>query len=150
MGVEENKKILQRYFDELHNNGDYSKSSEILHEDYSGSAGGGIKGIEGLKQYRNYMHSMSSDMQFNVAEMIAEGNKIAVFGEWSGTFDGEYLGIPATYKKFTYELATVYEFKDGKVLNGLTRAIGNQLAIFQQLGILPSVEEIANNYGESH
>ncbi|MFC1900127.1 ester cyclase [Chloroflexota bacterium] len=150
MGVEENRKILQRYLDELLNNGDFSKASEILHEDYSGSAGGGLKGVEGLKQFRNYMRSRSSDMRFNVEEMIAEGNKIAIFGEWSGTADGEYLGIPATHKPFSYVLAAVYEFQDGKVIRGLTRSVSNQLDVFQQLGILPSIEEIANNYKESH
>ena len=79
MGIEENKKTLQRYFDELLNDQDFSKSDEILHEEYSGSAAEGLKGVEGLKQYRDYMHSLSSDLHWETLEMIAEGDKISIF-----------------------------------------------------------------------
>ena len=54
MGVEENKVIMQRYFDELMNNRDYSKADEILHPEYTGSAGGGLQGVEGHKQVHYY------------------------------------------------------------------------------------------------
>ena len=74
MGIEENKKTLQRYFDELMNNGDYSKAEEILHENYTGSGNGGVKGIEGHKQLNQLWHSAGPDMHYETLEMIAEGD----------------------------------------------------------------------------
>ncbi|MFC1900997.1 ester cyclase [Chloroflexota bacterium] len=150
MGIEENKKTLQRYFDELMNDGDYSKAGEILHEDYVGSAGGGLKGIEGHKQYRNYMFSAAPDGRFETLEMIAEGDKISIFQEMNGTLDGEYQGIQGRGQPITRLIASIYEFKDGKVIRGLTRVVIDNLSFYQQIGALPPTEEIIKAYNESH
>jgi predicted ester cyclase len=150
MSVEENKKIMQRYFDEIMNNGDYSKADEILDEDYSGSAGGGLKGVEGHKQYRNLMFKATPDAHWETLEMIAEGDKVVLFNKLSGTQTGELMGIPPTNKPFTRVIAGVYEFKEGKIIRGLTRAASDMLSPLQQLGVLPSTEEIIKAYKESH
>ncbi|OGN90413.1 MAG: hypothetical protein A2158_05585 [Chloroflexi bacterium RBG_13_46_14] len=149
MGVEENKKILQRYFDELMNNGDYSKVDEILHEDYSGSAGGGLKGVEGHKQYTSYMHSVLSDLHWETQEMIADEDKIAIFQKLSGIHEKEYGGVPGTGKRFSFNMVSMYEIKDGKVYRGLTRMLYDSLNMYQQIGVLPSTEEIIKAYNES-
>ena len=150
MGIEENKKTLQRYFDELMNDGDYSRAEEIIHEDFEGTAGGGIKGIEAHKQYRNYMFSQGTG-RMETLEMIAEGDKIAIFQEFNGTFieNGEWQGIKGRGQSFTRVIASIYEFKDGKVVRGLKRVVVDNLSFFQQLGVLPSTEEIIKAYNDS-
>ncbi|UCD09098.1 MAG: ester cyclase [Dehalococcoidales bacterium] len=149
MSIEENKKILQRYFDELMNNGDYSKVNEIIHKDFSGSGGGGIKGIEAQKRQRDYMYSSAPDAHIEILEMIAEGDKVAVFQEVKGTLTGEYQGIKGKGQPIDRVWACIYEFKDGKVFRGLTRIVIDQLSFFQQVGALPPTEEIVKAYNES-
>ena len=149
MGIEENKKKLQRYFDELHNKQDYSKADEILHEDYSGSAGGGLKGLEGFKQYSKFMHSLASDAHYEILDMIAEGDRIAVFGEWKGTWDGVFFSVQGTGQQFVRSQADVYEFKNGKVYRGLVRGVSDVLSTLQRVNILPSTEEIFKSYNDS-
>jgi len=149
MGIEENKKTLQRYFDELMNNRDYSKADEILHKDYSGSAGGGFKGVEGHKQYTSYLHSVFSDLHWATLEMIAEGDKIAIFQKCSGIHEKEFGGVPGTGKRMSFDMVSVYEFKDSKVYRGLTRVFYDYLNMYQQFGVLPSTEEIIKAYKES-
>ena len=77
--AEENKVIMQRYFDELMNNGDYSKADEILDQDFIAAGAGGLKGVEGHKQYREYMFSVISDGHIEVQQIIAEVDTVAVF-----------------------------------------------------------------------
>jgi predicted ester cyclase len=149
MSVEENKKVLQRYFNELHNKQDFSKADEILHQDYNGAAGGGLKGLEGFKQYSKFMHSMASDAHYEILDMIAEGDRIAVFGEWRGTWDGVFFGVQGTGQQFVRSQADVYEFKDGKVYRGLVRGVSDLLSAFQKVNILPSTEEIIKAYNDS-
>lgn len=149
MGIEENKKTLQRYFDELMNDGDYSKAAEILHEDYSGSAGGGFKGVEGHKRYRTYMHSAAPDGRFETLEMIAEGDKIALFQGWRGTFVGVWEGLQGKGQPLAFTISSVYEFKDGRVIRGLTRSVRDSLSVYQQIGALPPTEEIVKAYNDS-
>jgi predicted ester cyclase len=150
MSIEENKRILQRYFDELMNNRDYSKADEILHKDYSGSADGGFSGVDGHKQYTRFVHSAFSDLHWETQEMMAEGDRIAIFQKCSGIHDKEFRGIPGTGKRFSYDMVSMYEFKDEKVYRGLARQIYDRLNLFQQWGILPSTAEIINAYKESH
>jgi predicted ester cyclase len=149
MGIEENKKTLQRYFDELMNDGDYSKVNEIIHEDFSGSGGGGIKGIEAQKQQRDYMYSAVPDGRVEILEMIAEGDKIAVFQEVKGTLTGVFQGIKGKGQPIDRVWACIYEFKDGKVIRGLTRIVIDNLSFFQQVGALPPAEEIVKAYNDS-
>ena len=148
MGIEENKKTLQRYFDELHNQQDYSKADEILHEDYTGS-GGGIKGVEGLKQFIKQQHSQSSDLTYKTMDMIAEEDRIAIFLEVSGIHDGVFNGVPPTGNTFSIAQVSVYEFRDGKVYRGLSRTLLDQLGLYQQLGVLPSTAEFVQAYNDS-
>jgi len=149
MGIEENKQTLQRYFDELFNNQDYSKADEIIHEDYTGSAGGGIKGIEGFKQLNQQWHSAAPDLHFETLEMIAEGDKVVIFQEFGGTLVGEFGGLQGKGQSITRIGARVYEFKDGKVYRGTTRNVADMLSFFQQVGALPPTEEIVKAYNDS-
>ena len=150
MGIEENKKILQRLFDELWNNQDYSKADEILHEDYTGSGGGGIKGIEGHKQLNQLWHSATPDMHYETLEMIAEGDKVVIFQEFKGTLVGEFQGIKGKGQPITRHPVGIYEFKYGKVIRGgATRVVNDALSFYQQLGALPPTEEIVKAYNDS-
>ena len=133
MGIEENKKTLQRYFDELMNNGDYSRADEIIHEEYEGVRAGGIKGIEAHKQYRSFMFSQGSG-RMNTLEMIAEGDKIAIFQEAKFTLDGEWQGIKGKGQLIDRIMASIYEFKDGKVIRGGTRYVVDNLSLFLSTG----------------
>ena len=149
MGIEENKEIMRRYIEGFLNNRDFSEADEILHQDYTGSAGGGIKGVDGIKQYLNYMNTVVSDGHWETKEMIAEGDKVSIFQNYTGTFDGVYEGIQGKGQPLSFQIAGVYEFKDGKVNRGLSTAITEWLDFHQQIGVLPSTEEILKNYNES-
>jgi predicted ester cyclase len=150
MSIEENKAIMQRYFDELMNNRDYSKADEILHPDYTGSAGGGLQGVEGHKQYTSWVHSVFSDLYWETLDMIAEEDKIAVFQKPRGIHEGEFQGVPGTGRSFSFDMVSVYEFKDGKVYRGLARIVSDTLIFYQQVGVLPSNDDFIKAYKEAN
>jgi ketosteroid isomerase-like protein len=149
MGIEENKETLQRYFDELFNNQDYSKADEIIHEDITYSWGGGLKGVEGHKQHIADMHSRVSNLHIGILDMAVEENKAVVLQEWTAIHDKELFGIPATNKSFSNRMAGVVEFKDGKIFRSTTEIVRDMLSVFQDLGVLPSTEEIIRNYNDA-
>ena len=149
MGTEENKKTLQRYFDELMNNQDYSKADEIIHEDFTYSFGGGFKGVEGHKKHMADIRSRASNLHIVILDMAVEENKAVVLQEWTAIHDKEYNRIPATNKSFSWRHAGVLDFKDGKIVRTTTHIVRDDLSFFQDLGVLPSNEEIIRNYNES-
>ena len=81
--------------------------------------------------------------------MIAEDEMVVAFVQWTGTHDGVGSGIPPTGKRISSINVAVYEFRDGKIINGAVRAMTNGLLIYQQLGVLPPTEEILKNYNDS-
>ena len=149
MSVEENKVIIQRYFDELFNKQDYSKADEIIHEDFTYSFGGGFRGVEGHKKHTADIHSMFSNLQNRVLDMAVEESRAVVLGERTGIQDKEYGGIPATNKSFSYRYANAYEFRDGKIVRLSTEIVSDMLRFYQALGVLPSTKEFVKNYIDS-
>lgn len=149
MSIEENKKTLQRYFDEVMNNQDYLKADEIIHEDFTYSWGGGFKGVEGHKQHMADIRSRGSNLHIGILDMAVEENKAVVLQEWTAIQDKEFIGIPATNKSFSWKHASVLDFKDGKIVRTTTEIVTDMLSVYQQLGVLPSTEEIIRNYNDS-
>ncbi|HEY95691.1 MAG TPA: ester cyclase [Dehalococcoidia bacterium] len=148
MGIEENKKTLLRFFNELYNNQDYSKADEILHEDFVGMLPP-IKGIEGQKQNNQLWHSAAPDLHYEILEMLAEGDKVVVFLEFTCTLTGDFQGIQGRGQQITRRPVVIYEFKDGKIIRGATRVVNDALSFYQQLGALPPTEEIVKSYNDS-
>ena len=146
MGIEENKVIMQRYFEELMNKRDYSKADEIFHEDFTYSWGGGLKGVEGHKQHIADMHSRVSKLHVGILDMAVEENRAVVLQEWTAIHDRELFGVPATNRSFSNRMAGVVEFKDGKIFRSTTEIVRDMLSVYQQLGVLPSTKEIVRQY----
>ena len=149
MGIEENKGTVRRYIEEVLSNQDYSKGEEIIHEDFTYSFGGGLKGVEGHKKHTADLHSMFSKLHARILDLAVEENKAVVLQEWTAIHDKEYNGVPATNKSFSWKHAGVLEFKDGKIFRTTTEIVEDRLSVFQDLGVLPSTPEIIKNYNDS-
>ena len=141
MGIGENKKTLQRYFDEIGNGRNYTNAHEIMDEDFNGRPGGdSISGIESHKQMSGWWYSVFPDSRNELIDMIAEGDKVVAHSILTATHTGEdFMGQPASGKKTRYEIMAIYTFKDGKLASG--RVIPDQLSAFQQLGFYPPLPE---------
>lgn len=79
------------------------------------------------------MRRSFSDIRWQIVDMVAENNKVAVNWICSGTHDGEFMGLAATGKKFSFSVMNFYYFNDdGKIINdvaaqglfGLMTALG--------------------------
>ena len=138
---EENKKTLQRYFDEIGNGRDYTNALEIMDENFNGRPGEeSINGIESHKQMSAWWYSMFPDAYNDLKEMIAEGDKVLAYSVNSGTHSGtDFMEHPASGRKFNFDIMAIYTFKDGKLISG--RVIPDQLKMYQQLGFYPPLPE---------
>jgi steroid delta-isomerase-like uncharacterized protein len=139
MGIEENKEIVRKFFDEVVNKRDYSKADEFMAEDFNSRFGNPtVSGKEAHMQHYRYLHSLSSDLHLEINDMVAEENKVVVFCTWSGTHTGVLDGHPPTSKPFTLDMVGLWELRDRKLVKG--RMSGNLLNFYKQLGITPSIE----------
>jgi predicted ester cyclase len=77
------------------------------------------------------------DFTMEIVELIAEGETVVGHFKCSGTHEGEWLGVPATGRRFE-QVDEVYIFKvrDGRLVSAL--GVEDNLSRLSQLGIFPS------------
>jgi steroid delta-isomerase-like uncharacterized protein len=75
-----------------------------------------VKGPEGFKQWTGMMlEPYFSDSHIS-ADLIAEGDKVAVRWTWTGTHRGEFMGIPPTGRHIAITGISIHRFANGKVV----------------------------------
>jgi hypothetical protein len=92
----------------------------------------------GTLQFFQMMVRAFPDLRMDVQDVIASGDKAVARLQVFGTHQGEFIGIPATGKSATVNLIDITRFGD----DGLARehwGVFDQLAMLQQLGVIPAV-----------
>ncbi|HRQ38582.1 MAG TPA: ester cyclase [Chloroflexota bacterium] len=129
---------IQRLYD-LINAGDIDGFSHQLADDFVEHEE--IPGLPptkvGVIQYFRLMLAAFPDMQMDVQDSFASGDKAVARLRVSGTHQGEFMGIPATGNPVSVSLIDITRFGD----DGLARehwGVVDQLSMMQQLGVIPA------------
>ena len=112
----QNKRIVQRLFEEVGNEGRLEVLDEIAwpdhveHHPFPGQA----QGVEGLKQ-RISMVRAAFNPTFTIEHLIAEGDKVAVM--WSNHCEhvGEWFSFSPTGRSFTVHGVDIHLLRDGRL-----------------------------------
>lgn len=137
MTTEEPAAIVRRFAELVITKGDLDSAAEYVWEDVVEQVPlpGQGPGIEGLKDILRAMRSGFPDLDFSVKEQIAEGDKVASRFEWTGTHNGEFLGIPPTGRPVRVWGVVIDRLVQGRIKD--TRIIMDMLGLMTQLGIFP-------------
>ncbi len=90
------------------------------------------RGRDECKRVIANLYRAIPDVQYSVDDVIAAGNKMAIRWTGRGTQSGEYLGIPPSGQKVSYDGITIYELADDRIARiwvsanilGLVRGLG--------------------------
>ncbi len=130
---------MRRFYGEVMNRGEYGALSGMVTSDFQEHSPlpdqpPGIAGLEsGLKVFRKAF----PDLHFEVNDMIAEGDKVVSRVTYGGTHQGEFVGFPASGKKFSVMGIDIVRFNsDGKAIEHWS-GDDAQLKMMQQLGAIP-------------
>lgn len=139
MSVEENKAIVQRYYDEVLNGRDLSLLEEThavdyVHHDPSNPAD--IEGREGTRKRLAELMRAFPDFRYTIEDMIAEGDRVMVRWMASLTHKGEFEGLRPTGKRAVVQGIYIHRLSGGKIVEEW--ALRDTLGLLQQLGVLPS------------
>ena len=134
---EENKRVVQRLFDEVWNQGAIEMIDEIYSEDFVAFYSPPIDfgtGLDGLRDIVIQMRNTFPDYHEEVKEVIAEGNKVVARFVVEGTHDGPLGELPPTGKSVCFEEIAIFRIENGKIVE--QRGIPDVMTMFQQLGML--------------
>ena len=140
---EENKAMLRRWVEEGLNQDNLDIIEEIYATNYVGHIPPNpeIRGSESLKQMFAMYRAGFPDYYLTIEAQIAEGDKVVQRVIFTGTHEGEFMGIPPTGKQVTWTGIVINRFADGKIVEDWESY--DALGFMQQL-TAPTVDTEAN------
>jgi predicted ester cyclase len=100
MSLEENKAIVRRYVEEVHNRRNLDVIDEIFAPNYV-YHGTDVRGPQGKREQQAWMHAHLSDIRSTIEHLIAEGDMVVVRYTFAFTHSSPFLGVATTGKRVT-------------------------------------------------
>jgi glyoxylase-like metal-dependent hydrolase (beta-lactamase superfamily II)/predicted ester cyclase len=103
---------------------------------------GELAGPEGVRGYFSELFAAIPDWQFEVRDLVADGERVAVHWRAAGTFTGSaYQGIEPTGARFDFGGLDLLRIRDGRIVEN--DAYPDGLTFMRQLGLLPAAGSTA-------
>jgi steroid delta-isomerase-like uncharacterized protein len=114
-----NKKVIMASFDAMasHNVADMLKDCATDCVDYGDGSMPPVKGKDSImKMLQSWMNAFPDSKGDNL-KYVAEGDWVMVWGDWTGTFKNDFMGMKATNKSYRYPDVDIFKMSDdGKVM----------------------------------
>ena len=141
MSTEQNKELFRRFVEQVFNQGNVALIDELLAPDFvehEELPPGIPRDREGVKILTIGLRSAFPDFKATIEDMIAEGDKVVVRMNWSGTQNGEFMGIPPTGKSVSFEVIDILRMAGGKYAEHW--GLMDTSTMMQQIGAVPEPE----------
>ena len=134
MPVEDNKAAVQRFYQDVINGRNLDALGELLTPDGVDHTFGS-QSPEQARQFFGMVQQAFPDMRVEVHEVIAEGDLVAARVTYTGTHQGEFVGIPATGRKTTISGVDFFRMQDGRQAEHWGGP--DMFSLLMQLGVMP-------------
>jgi len=146
MSVEDNKKLVRRYFADAPHNPEVCDEifapRFLFHTIQHASVTSQVteSSPQDEKAAYEWLGTVwSPAWRMTVDEMIAENDRVMVRWTFHGTHQGEFSGLPPTNRPVTYCGINIFRIADGRIAE--IWDIFDRLWLWQQLGVLPEIKE---------
>jgi steroid delta-isomerase-like uncharacterized protein len=133
-----NKELVTRAMDVIVA-GEFDRLDEYFAADYKRhSQASPIQEMTNLDQFRDWLaadRAAFPDGRLETDVMLAEGDKVALFGRWIAKQEGPMGPFPATGKTMTLQISGVHRIENGKIVE--TWVTWDNMSSLVQLGHMP-------------
>jgi steroid delta-isomerase-like uncharacterized protein len=127
--------LVRRYYQEALNPWRFERLDDLLTNDFVDHEE--LRGIpptrEGLKQKYTLLRAGFPDFGFMIEDLFGVDDRVAVRVTVRGTHEGEFMGQPATGRRFAVPSVGIFRIADGRIVEHW--GIFDQLAMLAQLGV---------------
>ena len=136
MSAEDNKAVVRRLIEEVYNEGNLDVVDDLVAPDVFNhpAVPEHQHCIDGFKHVMERVRTFSSDVHYDMDDIIAEGEKVGVRMTQSGTHTGTVRDIPPTGKRYSVDYVHWFRLAEGKVAELWT--VRDDLSRLQQLGLI--------------
>jgi len=129
--------MMRSFYDEVLSGGDLDRITDICTEDVvDHEAPPGMPGgIEGVKAFVQMYRGAFPDLRATVEDYLEQGDRAVARVRFTGTHQGELMGVPPSGNQVDLESIDVIRVEGGKCAEhwGAT----DNLALMQQIGAIP-------------
>jgi steroid delta-isomerase-like uncharacterized protein len=134
MPIEDNKAAVRRFYQEVINARNLDALDELLVPDGVDHTFGS-QNTEQVKQFFATLHQAIPDLHAEIHDVIGDGDLVAARVSYTGTHQGEWLGIPATGKQTATNGVDFFRMQDGRQAEHWGGP--DTLSLLIQLGVMP-------------
>ena len=138
MSAEENKAVVRRFNEgvrQFFQTGDLSGLDELCAPDFVHHGPGIPPDLEGFKQLVPVFRAAFSDVEVEIEDLIAAGDRVVDRITVRGTHTGEFMGIPPSGKRWEMQEMHIARIVDGKIAERWTMV--DMFGLLQQIGGIP-------------
>jgi steroid delta-isomerase-like uncharacterized protein len=139
MGLEENRNLMNRFYEEVINQRNLDLMDQVVADDFVEHelVPGMPEGKAAPRAFMEMFIAAFPDFHMTPEAFVAEGDLLAVRGTVRGTHAGEFMGMPATGRSFEVQFMDFIRIRDGRAVEhwGIT----DSAAMMQQLGLSPEM-----------
>ncbi|MEZ4869884.1 MAG: ester cyclase [Caldilineaceae bacterium] len=129
---ENNKAILLRAYEEVFNKGNFAVLDEDIAPDAIDHDFPDLQGVDAFKLPLMGLREAFPDLQATADMIVAKGDLVMAVATFTGTHEGEFLGVPPSGKQITWRHVDVNRIVDGKVVEAWH--IGAGSAMLEAMG----------------
>jgi steroid delta-isomerase-like uncharacterized protein len=136
---QENKALTERWFEEVWNKGRAEAIREMVTEDLvvhglSDAKGEAIKGVKEFDRFHSQFVNAFPNIQVEVEDLIAEGDKVAARCTVRAKHTGDALGVAATNTDVDFTGIAIVRISGGKIVEAWNNF--DFMKMNRQLGII--------------
>lgn len=132
MSAQRDKAVVERFVDEVMNAGNLAAADELIDPDHVNHD---PTAPEGVKELISMYREAFPDIRFHTGEMFADGEgRVAHRWTFTGTHQGEMMGVEPTGKKVEVSGVEINHLRDGRISASYT--VSDALGLMRQLGAL--------------
>ena len=139
MSTELNKKVARQLVEEILSQGSMSLVDDLIVPDFiehETLPPGMPHSREGFAVMLTVMRSAFPDFKAKLEDIIAEEDKVVIRMTWTGTQQGEFMGMPPSGKSFSVGVIDIFRMAGGRIVEHW--GLMDSMAMMQQLGAMPA------------
>jgi predicted ester cyclase len=136
--ISENKDVVSRAISDVMSDGQLDLVDELYAQDFTqyGAVSGDLKGSNAFRTWMEQVHAGFSDFEATEEFSLCEGDLVASRMTFSGTHDGEFLGIAATGTTVEITGITINRVEGGRIVESWVET--DRASLLEQVGAMDS------------
>jgi steroid delta-isomerase-like uncharacterized protein len=137
LDCEQNKLVVRRLYEEVFGHGRIELAKQLVHpecRDFHDPQD--RRGPGRVEEVATMLRLAFPDQRWEIKQLVADGDHVAMYCSWTGTHEGAFMGIPPAGRRATVPHMYLFRLNAGRVTE--YAAVRDDLGMMRQLGLVPA------------